>query len=149
MLKRKREEHQEPALIDETPLRVRFSEVDSMNVVWHGEYVRYFEDGRESFGEHYGLTYQDVFAAGYVIPIVKVDLQYKASLHVGDHATIETRYLSTDAAKIQFEYNIYKEPEHTLSCTGSTLQVFVQKESGELDIITPTFYLDWKKKWGI
>ena len=48
-----------PALIDRTTIKVRFSEIDSMQIVWHGEYVRYFEDGRESFGKHYGLGYMD------------------------------------------------------------------------------------------
>ena len=38
-------------------LDIRFSEVDSMNVVWHGSYMLYFEDAREVFGEQYGLTY--------------------------------------------------------------------------------------------
>ena len=36
---------------------VRFSEVDSMNVVWHGSYPLYFEDAREAFGKKYGLEY--------------------------------------------------------------------------------------------
>lgn len=47
-----------PALIDRTTIKVRFSEIDSMQIVWHGEYVRYFEDGRESFGKHYSLGYR-------------------------------------------------------------------------------------------
>ena len=38
------------ALTNRTTFRVRFSEIDSMQIVWHGEYVRYFEDGREAFG---------------------------------------------------------------------------------------------------
>ena len=37
------------ALTNRTTFRVRFSEIDSMQIVWHGEYVRYFEDGREAF----------------------------------------------------------------------------------------------------
>ena len=139
----------EASLVGKTSLRVRFSEVDSMNVVWHGEYVRYFEDGRESFGEHYHMTYMDVFAAGYVIPIVEVSCQFKYSLHVGDHATIETRYINTPAAKIKFEYAIYKEPEHILAATGSSMQVFMRKDTNELELSTPDFYLDWKKKWNI
>ena len=44
---------------------VRFSEVDSMNFVWHGAYALYFEDGREAFGAKYGLGYLDIFRAGY------------------------------------------------------------------------------------
>jgi acyl-CoA thioester hydrolase len=39
-----------------TEIRIRFSEVDSMGVVWHGNYIRYFEDGRESFGNSMELT---------------------------------------------------------------------------------------------
>ena len=38
-------------------IEVRFSEVDSMNVVWHGSYALYFEDAREAFGAKYGLEY--------------------------------------------------------------------------------------------
>ena len=44
---------------------IRFSEVDSMNVVWHGSYPLYFEDAREAFGEKYGLEYMGFFAHGY------------------------------------------------------------------------------------
>ena len=40
----------EASLTDRTSFQVRFSEVDSMKIVWHGEYIRYFEDGREAFG---------------------------------------------------------------------------------------------------
>lgn len=43
----------EASLVGKTSLRVRFSEVDSMQIVWHGEYVRYFEDGREAFGREF------------------------------------------------------------------------------------------------
>ena len=46
----KRKSSKVPSLINQTRIRVRFSEVDSMQIVWHGEYVRYFEDGREAFG---------------------------------------------------------------------------------------------------
>lgn len=54
-MKRKTSPHQ-AALTDRTTIKVRFSEIDSMQIVWHGEYVRYFEDGREAFGKRYGLV---------------------------------------------------------------------------------------------
>ena len=71
----KRRKLQEAALTNRTTLRVRFSEVDSMEVVWHGEYVRYMEDGREAFGRQYGIGYTDIRDAGYVVPIVELDVQ--------------------------------------------------------------------------
>ena len=42
---------------------IRFSEVDSLRVVWHGHYVKFFEDGRETFGKEFGLGYLDIFNA--------------------------------------------------------------------------------------
>ena len=47
------------------PLKIRFSEVDSMNIVWHGSYMMYFEDAREAFGREYGIAYLDIFGNGY------------------------------------------------------------------------------------
>ena len=97
----------EASLVGKTSLRVRFSEVDSMQIVWHGEYVRYFEDGREAFGREFaGLGYMDIHASGYTAPIVELQLQYKKPLRVNDTAVVETRYIATEAAKICFEYTI-------------------------------------------
>ena len=47
---------------------IRFSEVDSMNVVWHGSYPLYFEDAREAFGKKYDLGYMKMFRNGYFAP---------------------------------------------------------------------------------
>ena len=51
-------------------LDIRFSEVDSMNVVWHGSYPLYFEDAREKFGEDYGLDYPNYLNHGYFAPLI-------------------------------------------------------------------------------
>ena len=63
------------ALTNRTTFRVRFSEIDSMQIVWHGEYVRYFEDGREAFGKQYGLDYMSIYREGYMVPIVDLTCQ--------------------------------------------------------------------------
>lgn len=77
----------EASLVNKTSLRVRFSEVDSMQIVWHGEYVRYFEDGREAFGREFaGLGYMDIYASGYTAPVVELHLQYRKPLKVNDTA---------------------------------------------------------------
>lgn len=138
---------QEPSLITTTRTTVRFSEVDSMQVVWHGEYVRYFEDGREAFGREYpGLGYLDFYANGYTAPIVDLQLQYVSPLTVNDVAIIETRYIETVAAKLCFEYIIRKESDDTLVARGSSVQVFVDS-SGEMALNNPPFYEEWKKRW--
>ena len=50
-------------------IEVRFSEVDSMGVVWHGSYALYLEDAREAFGQKYGLDYMNYFNHDCYAPI--------------------------------------------------------------------------------
>ncbi|WP_321436266.1 acyl-CoA thioesterase [uncultured Bacteroides sp.] len=144
----KRQSNSCTALTDRTSLRVRFSEIDSMQIVWHGEYVRYFEDGRESFGKHYGLGYMDIYGQGYMAPIVDLNCQFKQSLSFGEEAIVETRYINCDAAKILFEYTIYRATDQKVVATGSTVQVFLNLNK-ELELVNPEFYMEWKRKCGI
>ena len=135
-------------LIDRVTIRVRFSEVDSMKVVWHGEYVKYFEDGRESFGKKYDLEYLNVHAKGYTIPFVSLKCEYKNSLRVADTAIVETRYLDCEAAKIKFAYTIYREADMVVVAEGESVQVFLNSNN-ELELTAPKFFIEWKKKWGL
>lgn len=138
---------QEAALTITTETTVRFSEVDSMQVVWHGEYVRYFEDGREAFGRQYpGLGYLDFYANGYTAPIVDMQLQYISPLTVDDVAVIETRFIDTIASKLCFEYVIHRKCDGALVARGSSVQVFVDSD-GNMVLNTPPFFEEWKKKW--
>lgn len=144
----RRRRKSEAELIDRTTLKVRFSEVDAMRIVWHGEYVRYFEDGRESFGTHYGLGYLDICAVGYTVPIVELNCRFVRSLVFGETAIVETRYVNCEAAKIKFEYTIFRENNGDVVAEGESVQVFLNAE-GQLELVNPPFYLEWKKKLGI
>lgn len=134
-------------LKSQTQLRVRFSEVDSMHIVWHGEYVRYFEDGREAFGRQYpGLGYMDIYNSGFTAPIVDLTVQFKRPLRCNDTAIVETRYIASGAAKICFEYEIRGESDGQVVATGTTTQVFLDGK-GDLQLLSPAFYLKWKEQW--
>ena len=135
-------------LVQSTETRVRFSEVDSIGIVWHGHFVKYLEDGRESFGRKYGLAYFDVYDHNLLTPLVKMDIDYKLQVKYGDEVIIETAYVNCDAAKIMFHYEIYRKSDQALVLTANTIQVFVNKD-GELELTNPSFYLDWKRKNGL
>ncbi len=126
---------------------IRFNEADPMGIVWHGHYIQYFEDGRESFGKAHGISYSQVYEQGYTIPIVSISCEYKRSLKYGERAIIETTYHDNNAAKIEFEYKIYRSSDALLAATGKSTQVFLTK-NGELQLIIPEFVMDWKKKNG-
>lgn len=137
---------QTKVLFVETEIKIRFSEVDSMAIVWHGNYVHYFEDGREAFGKKYELGYMDNYAKGYLTPIVKLNLYYKNPLIYGDEAIIKTTYIDSLAAKILFEYEIRRKSDNQIIATGESMQVFMNKNR-ELEITIPDFFTEWKKKY--
>lgn len=127
---------------------VRFSEVDSMGIVWHGSYAKYFEDGREAFGQKYGFGYMHIFRNGFYAPLVDLNFQFKKPLPYETRAVVETWYIDTPAAKLQFRYRIFLPKDNTLICTGSSIQVFLDKDY-KLVLFNPPFYEEWKRKMGL
>ena len=130
-----------------TEMLIKFSEVDSLRVVLHGNYVRYFEDGREAFGKQYGLGYLDMYKHGLAVPLVDLQVNFKRILEYGDSAIIETTFINSPAAKIIFEYKIISANHGYLACTGRSTQVFMVPETKELRITMPSFMEEWKTKW--
>ncbi|SDM38866.1 acyl-CoA thioesterase [Kriegella aquimaris] len=128
-------------------IRVRFVETDPLGIVWHGNYIQYFEDGREAFGRHHGISYLDQKDHNFSTPIVKSSSEHKLPLRYGDVATVKTIYIDSRAAKMVFRYEIFN-PEGQLVCTGETIQVFVEL-GGEMSLTIPDFFLDWKRKVGL
>ncbi|HLV46620.1 MAG TPA: acyl-CoA thioesterase [Flavobacterium sp.] len=147
MIKRKEPSEGAKAVTSIYQFRVRFNETDPLGIVWHGNYLVYFEEGREAFGREHNLTYLDIENEGFVVPIVKSECEHKLSLKYGEYATIETTLMPTLAAKMIFVYKIFNE-QNKLVCTGKTTQVFVDKE-GVLSLNNPAFYEKWKQKMGI
>jgi acyl-CoA thioester hydrolase len=125
---------------------IRFSEVDSMNIVWHGNYVKYIEDGREDFGKKYGITYQQVKDFGFAIPIVNLEISYKKSLFLGSSVIVKTIFVPTESAKLVFNYELSDPKTSKLICTASTIQVFLDSENN-MQLFAPLFYQKWKAKW--
>lgn len=127
---------------------VRFSEVDSMQIVWHGHYVKYMEEGREDFGRKFGISYMMIKAEGYVAPVVKLSCDFKKSLSYEDTVIVETRYVDSPAAKITYSFKIFRGSDKELVATGESIQVFLDINN-ELVLTIPPFFADWKKKWGL
>lgn len=125
---------------------VRFSEVDSMNVVWHGSYPLYFEDAREVFGAQYGLEYMTIFGNGYFAPLVELTFHYKKPIRYGMHPRVDIIYRPTEAAKIVFDYEIHDTADESLLATGHSVQVFMDKDY-QLVWERPLFYQQWQERW--
>lgn len=133
-------------LNNRTEVLVRFNEADPLGVVWHGHYISYFEVGREAFGNMHGLSYLEVYKQGFVTPVVSVHCDFKRPLRYGDGVIVETKYIPTDAAKMKFNYRLFNAATGELVATGSSVQVFLDKEESLLQLSNPPFFEDWKKR---
>ncbi|MBS7347938.1 MAG: acyl-CoA thioesterase [Muribaculaceae bacterium] len=127
-------------------LDIRFSEVDSMSIVWHGSYPLYFEDAREAFGKKYGLGYMSIFSNGYYAPLVELSFKFKKPLIYEMTPVIVITYIPTEAAKIVFDYQIIDENDGSVYATGRSVQVFMDRDY-QLVWDNPSFYRNWKSKW--
>ena len=134
-------------LVHNSNFAVRFNETDPLGIVWHGNYITYFEDGREAFGRHFGISYLDIKKSGFVTPIIKSVCEHKFPLKYGDICRIETIFENTLAAKMIYKFKIFNQDEK-LVCIGETIQVFLDNE-GDLMLTLPPFFEEWKKKVGL
>jgi Predicted thioesterase len=144
---RKKPEQGKAALSCTVSTKVRFSEVDAMAVVWHGNYIRFFEDAREEFGRRFdGIRYMLMFENGFTAPVVEMSLHYHQPLTIDDTAVVRIEYVPTEAAKLCFRYTVTRESDGTQAVTGESVQVFVDTK-GELSLTNPEFFVKWKERW--
>lgn len=130
----------------EKRFEIRFSEVDSMGVVWHGVYAKYFEDAREEFGRKYGLGYMFISGNGVFAPIVELTCKYRKPLFYEMNPLVVITYRPTEAAKIVFDYEIRNADNGEIHAKGHSVQVFTDKQYNLL-WTNPHFYEQWKQKW--
>lgn len=132
----------------EKTLEIRFSEVDSMNVVWHGSYMLYFEDAREAFGNRYGLKYMTFFDNGCYAPLVDMNFHWRRPIRYGQRPVIRIEYVPTEAAKIVFKYQIIDPESGEVMAYGDSTQVFMDLNY-QLLWECPDFYRDWQERWEV
>lgn len=87
---------------DETSITVRFNEVDSYQVAWHGEYVAWMEVGRLNLSHRFGLAPSHLMELGYVGPVVQLEVKYLQPARYNDTLIIRTTLEPTDAATLVF-----------------------------------------------
>jgi acyl-CoA thioester hydrolase len=139
-----------PYLQETTSLRVRFNEVDALRIVWHGHYLNYFEEARRAFGRRYGIDYTVFLEQQVAVPVVDARVTYLASARLADVLEIRARLYKTEAARLDFDYEVRRHGDPTLLASGSTVQVFTRPD-GELILTWPEFMLErlaaWEPLW--
>jgi acyl-CoA thioester hydrolase len=121
-------------------VRVRYSETDQMSVVYHGNYVPYFEMGRVEWLRNKGISYKSLEESGIALPIVSMTINYKKPARYDDLLTVITKFKGQSSVKVEFDCEIRNENDELLT-TAHFLLVFVDVNLGKA-IQPPQYLLD-------
>ena len=125
-----------PARRFSTRLGVRFPEVDSYGVVWHGHYLLYMEVARNALCAAAGLTPAEALAAGYKVPITRFEVSVKSPALLDDELEVTVSLRPPSTAKLSLDYEIRRLEGGKLLATGFSEQVGLNP-SGELLLTFP------------
>jgi len=125
----------------EVELLVPFFDVDSMDVVWHGHYVKYFEVARCALLERIGHNYQQMRDAGYAWPIIDVQLRYMRGARFNQRIVVRADLVEWEN-RLKINYLIRDAETGERMTRGSTVQVAVEIASREMLLASPRVLVD-------
>lgn len=117
-------------------IEVPFHDVDSMNVVWHGHYTRYIEIARCKLLESFDYGYTAMWESGYLWPVVDMRLKYVKSAKFSQRIRVQATLVEWEY-RLKISYLITDIESGEKLTTGYTIQVAVDKESGEMRYQSP------------
>ncbi|WP_017753896.1 acyl-CoA thioesterase [Calidifontibacillus oryziterrae] len=114
--------------VTEVKVDVRYAETDQMGVVYHANYLVWFEIGRTNLIKELGFDYAEMEKGGIVSPVLDANISFKKPLHFGEEALIRTWIDSYDGFRSVYGYEILN-PEGEIAVTGQTHHICVDKET--------------------
>jgi len=108
-----------------TPYRVIYGDTDTMGVVYHANYLRWFEIGRTELFRHLGMPYREIEARGLMLPVSEVQCKYLNPARYDDLIIIEATVNAGFRAGMQFDYAITSQDRSVTHTTGYTRHAFV------------------------
>lgn len=117
-------------------LEVPFFDVDMMDIVWHGHYVKYFEVARCALLDKINHNYTQMRDSGYGWPVVDMQLRYIKGAIFGQKITV-TADLIEWQERLKINYLICDAQTGERLTRGSSIQVAIELASGEMQFVTP------------
>jgi len=104
---------------------VRYAETDMMGMVYHGNYLPWFEVGRTHLLKQHGLPYRQLEAEGYFLPVLEVNVRYLKPARYDDTLTIIATLREKPLLRIKIDYEVRRGDE--LLATGQTTHAFIDR----------------------
>jgi acyl-CoA thioester hydrolase len=120
----------------DTEVVVPFFDVDSMDVVWHGHYVKYLEIARCALLDRLGHNYAQMKVAGHVWPVIDLQLRYVRAARFGQRLRIRAD-LAEWKNRLKIHYLVSDAETGQRMTRASTVQVAVNIGDGEMQLVSP------------
>lgn len=132
------------------PFRVRYQESDQMGVVYHANYLSWFESGRTEMLRKLGFDYRSLEEQGVLLPVTEANLQFKSPARYDDLIAVHARLAVFSPLRVVYEYEVRRmrqdgnedSPAGQPLVTGSTSHVWVNRDFKpvRLDRVLPELY---------
>ena len=122
------------------PILIRYYETDQMGFVHHSNYLRYFELARIEWILSLGLSYQKMEERGYLMPVIKANIDFKKPLIFGKSFRVKIESNKMPKVKFELNYKVLSE-ENEIVATGLTVLAFLSSDNLK-PIRCPDFFSD-------
>ena len=125
----------------EAEINVEFFDLDPMQVVWHGNYLNYFEVGRRTILEKIGYGYYEMEKSGFAFPVVEISCRYLGPLRFRDRARVKTVLMEYENC-LKFRYEIHNVGTGLLVNRGESTQMTFDIKAGESRFVCPAVLIE-------
>jgi acyl-CoA thioester hydrolase len=124
-------------------LRTLYADTDRSQVVYHANFLRYFEYGRASLMRETAYSYKEIEESGYIYPIIQIEVNYFSPVYYDDPVCIYTRPALLERVRLRFDYVVTHEQTQEIACKGFTRHCAVNARKTPVEVDEKTAYL-WK-----
>ncbi|WP_342387976.1 acyl-CoA thioesterase [Salinicoccus bachuensis] len=137
----------EQGYVSEREIQIMYADTDMMGVIYHGNYLKWFEVGRMQLIQDIGYDYVTMEREGYYAPVYNVDVTYKKALKYGDRASVRTWVVENTGMRTTYGYQIVNINGEV--CTeGTTTHIIVKKVEGEFKPVAfKKIFPEWFRKY--
>ena len=130
-----------------TKVRVLYADTDAMGVVYHTNYIKWFEIGRSELMRQLGVPYTELGKVGLNLPLIKVSCEYLKFATYDQLLTVETEFDYIKKATVRYNSRIWNENKENLIAEGYTIHACTNNE-GKIRRI-PKLLLELINKYNI
>jgi acyl-CoA thioester hydrolase len=125
----------------DTEVLVPFFDIDMMNVVWHGHYIKYLEIARCALLDHLDHNYTQMREAGYAWPVIDLQLRYVRGAVFGQRLNVRASLVEWEN-RLKINYLITDAETGERLTRATTVQVAVEIASREMQLASPKVFID-------